>query len=144
MNARRATVDDLGFILGMSQAMHAESRYAHLPCDMAKIEERVRTLLQAKSGLVFVTPHGFILGFVAQYWFGSSLYAAELVLYVQPEARRSGEAAALINAYVEGARTLQVREVNIENSTGYEIAGVEALFAKCGFTRTGGNWIKEL
>lgn len=144
MTARRANLADLPFILSMCEDMHEESRYARLPRDMAKIEDCIRRLIEAANGLVFVTGAGFLVGFVTEYWFSQERYAAELLLYVSPESRGSVDAIDLVRAYVAGAKSLNAREVHLENSTGYEVKKVEEFFSRCGFTRVGGNYILEL
>lgn len=142
--ARQATVEDLPQILGWCQDMHAESRYSKYVLDLDKLERKIATLIEAPAGIVLITANGFLVGSVLEYWFGPAKYAAELLLYVAPEARGSSEAPTLVKAYVERAKALGAVDVHVENTTGCDVEKVERLFSKLGFTRVGGNFIMEL
>lgn len=142
--ARKATLDDLPAMLEMAKPMHEESRYAAYALDMTKLENLFSSLIRSPRGIVLLTTNGMLVGGVAEYFFSSALYAFQFLVYVNPEARGSSEAPALIKAYIEEAKALRAVDVHIENSTGCEIEKVERLFTKLGFARTGGNFIMEL
>lgn len=142
--ARKVTLDDMQDLLDMSQAMHAESRYASYTLDLEKLRRLYTSLIESPSGIMLRTANGFLAGGVADYFFGPALYAFEFILYVSPEARGSSEAPTLAKAYIEAAKALRAVDVHIENTTGCEIEKVERFFLKLGFARMGGNFIMEL
>ncbi len=141
---RPATIDDLPRVLDMCLDMHQESRYSNYALDWKKIREQFVAIMNAPHGIFLITDNGFLLGAVAEYWFGPAKYAFELLLYVKPEARGSSEAPTLVKAYAAAAKALGAVDIHVENSTGYESEKVERLFAKLGFTRVGGNFIMEV
>jgi GNAT superfamily N-acetyltransferase len=142
--ARLATLEDLPFISSMCVDMHLESRYSKYVLDLEKVEAKVAALIESPIGIVLVTGNGFLMGGVADFWFGPAKYAFEWLLYVKPEARGSSEAPVLAKAYVVRAKELGAIDVHIENTTGVEVERVERLFTKLGFARVGGNFVMEL
>lgn len=141
---RRAGLGDLPRMLEMAQAMHAESLYARLPLSADKVVDKIRGLLASPDGIVVVSPSGMMLGFATTYWFGPARYAAELLLYVMPEARGGGEAKELLARWQARAHELGAVDCRLGNSAGVNTEQVEKFFLRQGYSRVGGNFVKEL
>lgn len=141
---RLATPADLPRMLELARAMHAESLYSKLPLSEEKVAGKILGLLASPDGIVAISPAGMMLGFVAAYWFSPARYAAELLLYVLPEARGGGEAKELLGLWQSRARELGAVDCRLGNSAGVNTEQVGKFFQRQGYTLVGGNFVKEL
>jgi GNAT superfamily N-acetyltransferase len=139
-----AMLSDIPRMLQMGRRMHAESRYARNSFNEDKLADLFKTLIESPSGIVVLTQHGMLFGLVAEHWFGNDKYAAEWVLYVEPEYRRHGEAVHLVNVYIQRAIELGAVEIHIENTTDVDTERTEVFFGRMGFRRIGGNFVMEV
>ena len=140
---RFATLSDIPFLLIMGNNMHKESRYAIYPFDDLKGARMLRELIVSRQGIVLMTDNAFLMGRVAEYFFGPTLYAYEYVLYVEPSARGGMDAVKLVKAYIVRAQILGAEDVHIENTTLVNTARSETFFLRMGFKRIGGNFVME-
>lgn len=141
---REATVADLPHLLDLGRRMHAESRYRDYPYSEPKLRGLWSHLIADEDGIVLLSPHGMLFGAVEEYWFSTVRYAAEFVLYVEPEHRKGFEAVRLIHAYEAAARALGAADVHLQNTTGVDVAMTERFFERMGYDRIGGNFVRTL
>lgn len=141
--AHDAEYADVPWMVAISENMWHESRYHRTTYDAGKVEALIHFLIDDPHGIVLVTRHGMLFGAVAEYWYGHDLYAAEYVIYVEPEWRRGGEAVALVTGYVDRARSLGCRDIHIEASTGVDTDKTDRFFQRMGFGYMGGNFVME-
>jgi GNAT superfamily N-acetyltransferase len=141
---------DRNQLLNLCRQMHAESRYAFLPFDVAKVnlvldlymqEKRQRCALAAVIGDRVV---GAVAGYVTEYAFCSELVASDQIVYVIPRSRGTLAAVRLIEAFRVWARDQGARELVLGITTGVDARRTGELFEKLGFEFAGGNFVQRL
>lgn len=128
-------------MLALGRRMHAESWYAYLPYDEAKIRTVLARLVADGYACVYErdgTIEGYMLGVVSELWFCRELCAADLALFVNPGVRGGVIAARLIADFNAWAESKGVAEKSLSVSTGVKKESTGMLYEHFGFTHVGG------
>lgn len=133
---REATLDDVPQLVEMGVRFITETSYvSHVPVRREQIEERAARFVEGPNSVVFVHERdGVVNGMIAMFgtphlWSGE-IIAAEMVWWVEPEARRGLAGARLLRAAEQWALDIDaVRLVMIAPNSRmeefYERAGFE-------------------
>lgn len=142
MLVREATRDDVGAVMEMGRAMHAESPSLRgLDYDEAKVLNLIEFLIaNPNSGGVLVAEiegkiGGMLLFFVAEHFFGKDKYASDLCVYLRPEHRGGRGFLRLIRAFETRAGELGVAEKLLGISTGVHPERTAAALTRLGYDR---------
>ena len=144
MNLRRATGNDIEAGMALGRRLHAESEFAFLPFDEAKVLGLLRHITgDPEQYCVYVVEHehrliGLLIGQVMEYFFCRERLCDDLLLFVERDQRGSFAALALVRAYLDWSREKGVREARIATSTGIDIDRTGAFLEGLGFRRVGG------
>lgn len=141
MTIRNAVHDDVDALLELGREMHAESWYAYLPFDEAKVRNALCTAI-SRGFLAVQEADGRIVGgmagLITEFWFCRSLIATDLGLFVKSDKRGSTAAVRLVQAFIDWARANGAAEVNLAISTGVRIEETGDLYKALGLTHVGG------
>lgn len=144
---RDATADDIPALLDLGQQMHAESpAFSGTAFVPAKLEYLAGSLLQMPGGILLVAelsgrPVGFMAGLVSEHWITDARQAADLALYVAPEARGGMTAVRLVRAFEQRAQAWGATELVPGVSAGIDNELAVKLYERLGYTRRGiGMW----
>jgi N-acetylglutamate synthase-like GNAT family acetyltransferase len=150
MKIRLATSADIPAMLGLGAAIHAESRFADMPYDEAKLKEGLGELIQlqerAGSHCFMVAENrdkqivGGFIGALERYFFTSAVSANSILLWVDPAWRGSSAAVRMVDAFRRWAIKNQAREVCLLVASGVTIGRTDRFIRKLGFVQTGGNY----
>lgn len=149
MRLRAATTEDVPALIELGRQVHAESRYAALAYDEARLKQTLGGLidLQARgSHFVLLAEDGKgaviggLIGGLEPYFFTSALAAKSMLLWVAPAWRGSAAALRLINAFKLWATKKGAAEVCILVSSGVTIGRTDRFLRRLGFAQTGGNY----
>jgi GNAT superfamily N-acetyltransferase len=142
-NVHRATSDDVEGIVALLRLMHAESVYAQVPLNPAKLTSFVRIaishpehvclLYKGSSGEIF----GVFIGYINSYFFSDERAARDLVTYVRPERRGSMAAYRLWKGFQEWVISKGVPRIWYGTSSGINPSRSRAFYTKLGFTEVG-------
>lgn len=139
---RAATAADTPAMLVLGRAMHAESRYAALPWDDAKVAELIGGLIASPDGLALVAEHdgvivGGFLGAVDAHYFSPAKVATDFALFVAPDRRGGVLGAALLERFVAWAKARGAASVQVGITTGVHPERSARLLRACGFRDVG-------
>jgi GNAT superfamily N-acetyltransferase len=138
---RPATTADIGALLLLAEAMHAESRYAPLPFDLAKVADLFGGLIGGAGCLLVAERDGEIVGglagWCAEHFFTRAKIASDFGLFV-PQNRRGGLVAArLLQAFAAWAQGQGAAMVQAGITTGVNVAATTRLYQGVGFVPVG-------
>jgi GNAT superfamily N-acetyltransferase len=140
---RAATIDDLPALVELGAVMHAESpRYARLRFDAGRLAQTLTGLLSTPDGFLWVAERegeivGGLAAVVVQHWCSADRVAADLALFMTPDARGTLAPARLVNRYVAWARERGAVHVQFGVSTGVHPEQTAQLLERLGFARCG-------
>lgn len=139
---RAATHADIDALIALGHAMHAESRYAHMPWDRAKVHDLISGLIDSDDGLALVAESsdgivGGFLGMVHEHYFTTVRVASDFAMFVRPDRRGSVMAASMLKAYVAWARELGIEMIQVGITTGVSVEACSRLYEACGFRPVG-------
>lgn len=139
---RPATHADIAVLLILSEQMHAESRYRSLPFNPGKMADLLASLMDGADGCVLVAEvdgHvvGCFAGWCAPHFFSDARVASDFGLYLDPEHRRSGLAAALLRGFVVWAHERGAVLVDAGVTTGTRLDATTRLYRSLGFEPVG-------
>lgn len=123
--------------------MHRHSTFRGMEYDARTAATLTLDLMNSPSGLVLVATDedgrgvGMLLAMVTNSFFGSDRVASDLALFVHPDARGKQAAVGMIERYVEWAKSLGARRINLGNSAGMDDEVYVRLTEGCGFVRAG-------
>lgn len=141
---RPLTLDDIPPMVALFEEVGHEAGWIpriefspdHIATSLAAMIARENFLavgVDADDGLVC----GFLIAELASPWYTPTPIAAERVLYVHPQCRRSGHAHRLIQRYIDWGRERGAAEILIGNSLGIQAEKVRALCESLGFEAIG-------
>ena len=124
-----AKIEDFSFldrdaVLGMARAMHAESpTYRDISWNEDKVNAIIEMALSRDDIHCLVakendTPIGMLVVFLNHYFFSDDFFAADMLLYVQPDKRNASVAKGLISHAEHWAESSGARELRFGNSAG--------------------------
>jgi GNAT superfamily N-acetyltransferase len=142
-NVHRATSDEVEDIVAVLRLMHAESVYAQVALNPAKLTafvkvaishpEHVCLLYKGSSGEIF----GVFIGYINSYFFSDEKAARDLITYVRPEKRGSMAAYRLWKGFQEWAISKGAPRIWYGTSSGINPSRSRAFYTKLGFTEVG-------
>lgn len=138
---RPATHADIGDLLVLSEAMHAESRYAAYPFSPAKMGRLFGALIDGQ-GCLFVAeadgrPVGMAAGYCEDFWFADAKVAGEYGIYVTKQHRGSRLGVQLLREYVRWCKEAGADLIQAGITTGVTHERTSQVYQGLGFTPTG-------
>ena len=114
MNVYRATVDNLDMLVQMARKEHALSRFSDQPFDEKKVAANFYAVITGLTGVVFITPKGFIVGMVQPCLLNRYLTTYELAWYSE-----DGSGMALLRELITWAKAMRSVELVLHNYAGH-------------------------
>lgn len=144
-----AQESDIPALVGMGVHMHQESSFRDMAYCPKETAQFVEACINVDSlDVIIAVSEGEILGFilcsVVKSFFGPDLTAQEFAFYVDPAARATGVARALLREYIAWARRKGAVRVTVGNSAGAPDEAFVALAESEGFQKTGSITFKDL
>jgi hypothetical protein len=147
----RSAVDlrDVERMVDMGRLVHDESQFGDLEYAHDKLmafgangltdEGRKKVcLMMAESGSELV---GIVVATVSEHWFSRELGASAMLFYVHPDHRGGMAAIKLLHGFRRWANNRRVKRININVTTGVDMARTDKLMRRLGFKFTGGNYV---
>lgn len=140
---REATHDDIEQLVAMGSVMHGASpRFRRLAFVPEKLAATLRWLIDSEDGFLMVAEaDGWCVGVLAaaavEHWMSTDKVAADLALFVDPGARGTGAADALVQAYKSWATERGVAFPQAGVSAGIADGAAVAVYERNGFSRCG-------
>lgn len=140
---RPAAIDDVQSIVGLGQALFAESpRWSRLTFNAGKLAAFVADLIESPDGLVRVAIMdgvivGAIMGFACEHYAADDTVATELALFVAPSHRASGLAQILVSELDAWAQSKGCAWLQAGTTTGVQPERTAKLYEGLGFQRCG-------
>ena len=144
---RKITTADVGLIIEMLHALHAESpHYNKVLADEQYVRNNLSVMTEHPSfiGVIDADLRGFMFGTTAQQWYDPELNAHELLLYILPEYRGGLLAARLIRQFEKDAERLNCVHVRAGTSTRIGTEEVLRLYERLGYTREANTVSKRI
>jgi RimJ/RimL family protein N-acetyltransferase len=146
VNLRPATLDDLGALVTLAQAMHDESpRFSRYTFEAARLHYTLESVLEmgAKGCMVVGESDGEIVGAMVAMSFPhfacDVLQAGDIGLFIAKAHRGGTLAARLVRSYLAWAASIKA-EPTISINTGVDVERTGQLFAALGAKQSGTNW----
>lgn len=124
--------------------MHAESpRYRDLEFSEVKLGEIINRFHNTPlHGVILVAVDkrgiaGMFWGYVDEFFFGHDRYAADLLLYVNPDRRKGRVAYRLVKAFEEWAADRSALHIQAGISTGIDNEGYARFYERMGYIGSG-------
>ncbi|MES9857497.1 MAG: GNAT family N-acetyltransferase [Sedimenticola sp.] len=140
---------DIKRMIDLGSMAHEESQFSNLSYAPEKLmrfclkaiseDGRKRTcLMMAENGTKLV---GVIVASVNEHYFSYELGASALLFYVHPEHRGGMAAIKLLHGFRRWANNRKAKRININVTTGINMARTDKLLRRLGFQFTGGNYV---
>ena len=145
---RAADTFDIDQVIALGRMMHQESpRFRNTDFDVEKCKRGLEELVP--EGSVFVAEMGeemtgCLVGMLSTHYFGNTLQASDLMLYVKPQWRGSRSAYLLIKAFERFARDSKAQVVQLGISADIDCEKVRGFYEKMGYKVTGRLTVKEI
>ena len=145
---RSANLFDTDQIISLGRAMHQESpRFKSNDFSISKCHTGLAEVIPA--GGVFVAELGeemvgCLVGMLTHHFFGSTLQASDLMLYVKPRWRGSRAAYLLIKTFEAWARASNAKVIQLGISAEIDSAKIRGFYEKMGYRTTGSITVKEI
>jgi hypothetical protein len=139
---RRATVSDLGELLALLKALHAESVFHDIAVEHDRLQQFVTGFISDPKNICIVYENaaagldGMLLGFVKPYYFSGELSAWDLAFYVRPGRRGSMVAFRLWREFKARATELRARVLWL-GSTGIAPRSARRFYTGLGMVEVG-------
>lgn len=149
MEARIATMEDIGAVYSLAVAAHAEAPLNYCLLDKAAVVTELARLIGLGATILAVDPNGLIVGVMPitfdHIWYGqrddkNAWFLAARFIYVLPPARASNA----FNVLLEKAREISEEQglpLSILLDQGADIERKDELMRRKGLRYVGGNWI---
>lgn len=138
---RLATHDDVQQLVELGALLHAESSYASIPFDHAKVENTLQALMNG-VGVVFVAEVdslvvGGLAGGITEQWFSREKLAFDYSFFIVPQHRGGVLAKEMIDTFIAWARMNGAGKVRVGITTGIRVESTGRLYRSCGFKDAG-------
>lgn len=149
LKIRYAEEADMGEVMGLARAMHAESpRFQGSNFDTEKTYALVSNLIASdKAAALVAEKDGVLCGMLGavltEDFFGRDLSAVDLVLFVTPEERGGSAAIRLIKEYEAWAASSGAKNITLSISTGVHMERTVCLYEKLGYKMNSYSLIKN-
>lgn len=141
---------DIEPLLDMGARMHAESAYAFLPYDRAKVRQLIVDYIEdttTRCGLVAERDGRLIAmlgGYLGDYLFCDERLAVDEIVFVDPDHRGGMTAVRLIRGFQRWATEQGARELCLGISTNIHPESTGRLYQRLGFEQVGGIYKRRL
>ncbi len=135
---RPATHDDLGPLMDIAAAMHAESpRFSRLRFSTPKVMQLFLMLIESPDCLLLVADRdgaviGGMAGMVTPHWFSDDLVSNDYGVFLLPDHRGGMTAARLVRGYIDWAKARGAKMIQLGISTGVQTEETVALYQALG------------
>ncbi|EKT4105731.1 GNAT family N-acetyltransferase [Stenotrophomonas maltophilia] len=138
---RPATHSDIGELLVLAEAMHAESSYSRFPFAPGKLAALFRALIDG-AGCLFVAEDngqaiGVAAGYCEEFWFADARVAGEYGIFVLPGHRGSRAGVELLRHYVAWCKAAGADLIQAGITTGVTLERTVKVYRSIGFEPTG-------
>ena len=140
MQARRATLEDIGTLIGLGKEMIEESPvYNQMTPDYQKQYRVFLGFILNPEALVLILEDGsgFFVGHVEDTLWFTETYAWEDLLFVQKDKRRSNRGVVLMKGFEDWAKEKQTAEIRIGFTTEVDVTNTITLFEQLGYSTCG-------
>ena len=138
---RRATPDDVLFIVGLGRQLHAESpHYRGRPFNVETVSVFVTWLLELHAGWLVTrddVPIGYALAMASEDWISGEMVGTEVSIYVTPSFRGGMAFRSLALAMERWWISQGCVRWTVGASTGIEDARTVALYERMGYAPAG-------
>lgn len=145
MSIRKLTASDIDELFGLITKMVSEAEFSQAAPEVKKIRKMFDLPNTAAFG-AFQNDKmiGFIAGIYGEYFFSCKKRVADLGFYVLPENRGSKEAIRLIKELESWAKSLNVDDLCLGQTTAVNIEKTQKFYEKMGYKTVGFNTVKHL
>jgi GNAT superfamily N-acetyltransferase len=152
MIVRSYSPEDLGEMMQLAAAMHAESpEHREMAFDPGSVmtlgdlctsnpDFQCIVVRREEDGPIV----GAIAGFIAAHFYGPDRYASDLIFYVYPSFRGSTAAARLLASFQKWAKAGGAKRFQPGSFTGIDDARTAKFYVGMGFRRAGAIFVKDL
>jgi GNAT superfamily N-acetyltransferase len=140
---REATIEDLPHVLSLFVDMHRDSdRYKNIPLSIAAIGDKIKRLHLSKESVILIDERdgeivGMFWGMVDRYFFSTTRFTTDVLLYVVPKSRNGFIAYRLVKAFEQWSESVGVQDIQVGVSTGNDNEAVADFYTRLGYTNTG-------
>ena len=140
IKVRHAEPGDVDEVLELARSAWSEGRYSRLSFDEAKARSHFYALSESADGCVLVAENevglvGFMAGLATEFFFAPQRRALEIVMFVEPEHRKSWAGIRLVNAFLAWAESRDVVEIEVGVSIGIEDEQAVKFYERLGFAK---------
>lgn len=135
---------DIESLVDMGACMHAESAYAFLPYDRAKVRQFIEDYIEDTTNRCgLVAEHegrviAMLFGYLGDYLFCDERLAVDEIVFVDPDHRGGMTAVRLIRRFQRWASERGARELCLGVSTNIHPQSTGQLYQRLGFKPVGG------
>ena len=151
MIIRQWKKEDFKDMIELGEKMANEGTYKNISYSKTKLEKMANTLIdKPEKAMGFVAVEndqiiGMMIVYLSSYFFSNDLFAYDLLLYVDPDKRKSVRVPIkLVNACTDWAREKGAKEFRPGSSVGIKTDKVEKLYNFMKFETIGNIFTKRL
>ena len=140
MIIKKATLDDLKYIIPMAQAFHQESVARKYTLTDERIKELTALIISTGMGILAVKegePIGMMGAMLQKNVFFDELMAGDYLIYVKPEYRGTEAAQLMVDYYILWAKSYGAKCIGIDIESGINDERALNFYNKMGFKTTG-------
>lgn len=123
-------------MLSFTDDMHKETRYSELDYNREDAAAYFETLISSNQ-FIHINDGCLMIGVIGKTFFGDSLIADDVLIYVKKKYRCKGFAEDAVNSFVKWARDNGAKRVSLGQSTGVCGEEFKAVAKSCGFKKLG-------
>lgn len=144
IKVREATLLDISAVCMHLMNMHETTSYKTTNVDVVKMSKSLKEFVELEGVCFFILEangevEGFFLGIAMEQWWGYTLQASDLLLYISPAFRNNGAAPLLIDAYTKWALSIGVQtdQIRLGITTDVNVEKTAALYNSLGYVDGG-------
>lgn len=123
-------------MLSFTDEMHKNTDYKYLNYDRVKTGEYFQKLIDLNQ-FIHLTDGCLMIGSLEKVFFGDSLIASDILIYVKKEHRGLGLSIAAVNEFIKWSENAGASRISIGRSSGVNEKEFKSLAVKCGFNKLG-------
>ena len=136
--------DDIPGVIVLGTMLHATTWFNKFPLVQSRLEEVLRSIIPHDLSFVATTPDHEIVGVFAgvrfKMFFTDCTQSSDLFLYVHPNHRKGDIAPRLLETYVSVAKSLNIDNITVGQSTDCRIKVTERFMRRQGFETVGSSF----
>ncbi len=149
MIIRRFIKSDIPLMVEYSKEAVLEYHYKGIHFDEGKVSDMLHAGLNDRDFFCDVVVHngevsGAFLGKAVEFIHSRETYAQDLIIYILDEARSLKAINGLMRNYVAWAKSRRVRQIRLDQSTGFKMEKFAVLAKRAGFSQIGTKWNMEV